>query len=202
MKASVSDQNNLIELQRIDSAIMQALHKLKSLPEREQLTAIQTRLAASAELLVTAEAELADVTIDLRRSEVDVESVSDRMAKDEARLSGGSASPKELEQLQHEIATLAARRAELEDGELEIMMKADAAKEKVATIKSDEEGLKKLELEINIRLENAITELDREIALKKSERTLLVPKIEVALVELYAKVAGNGGGIGAALLIG
>ena len=175
MKASVSDQNNLIELQRIDTAIMQATHKLKTLPEREQLTAILARLSTSDELLVVAEAELADVTIDLRRSEVDVESVADRMAKDEARLSGGSASPKELEQLQHELATLAKRKAELEDGELEIMMNVDAAKEKVAVIKSDEEGLKKLELEINIRLENAVTELDREIALKKSERTLLAP---------------------------
>jgi hypothetical protein len=202
MKASVSDQNNLIELQRIDSAIMQATHKLKTLPEREQLTAIHTRLAASAELLATAEAELADVTIDLRRSEVDVESVADRMAKDEARLSGGSASPKELEQLQHEIATLEKRKAELEDGELEIMMIVDAAKEKVATIKSDEEGLKKLELELNIRLENSVTEIDREIALKKSERTLLAPKIDTALVDLYEKVKSNGGGVGAALLIG
>ena len=144
----------------------------------------------------------ADVTIDLRRSEVDVESVADRMAKDEARLSGGSASPKELEQLQHEIATLSKRKAELEDGELEIMMIVDAAKEKVATIKSDEEGLKKLELELNIRLENSVTEIDREIALKKSERTLLVPKIDAALVELYEKVKGTGGGVGAALLIG
>jgi hypothetical protein len=202
VKASVSDQNNLIELQRIDTAIMQATHKLKTLPEREQLTAVLARLSTSDELLVVAEAELADVTIDLRRSEVDVESVADRMAKDEARLSGGSASPKELEQLQHELATLAKRKAELEDGELEIMMNVDAAKEKVAVIKSDEEGLKKLELEINIRLENAVTELDREIALKKSERTLLAPKIDVALIELYEKVKASGGGIGAALLIG
>ncbi|CAN2236763.1 COG1579 Zn-ribbon protein, possibly nucleic acid-binding [actinobacterium SCGC AAA044-D11] len=201
MKASVSDQNNLIELQRIDSAIMQATHKLKALPEREQLTAIIARLAASDELLKVAEAELADVTIDLRRSEVDVESVADRMAKDESRMSSGSASPKELEQLQHEIATLAKRKAELEDGELEIMMSVDAAKEKVAVIKSDEEGLKKLELEINIRLENAVTELDREIALKKSERTLLAPKIDAALIELYEKIKTNGG-VGAALLIG
>ena len=100
LKGCVSDQNNLIELQRIDSAIMQATHRLKALPEREQLTAILARLAASDELLKVAEAELADVTIDLRRSEVDVESVADRMAKDESRMSSGSASPKELEQLQ------------------------------------------------------------------------------------------------------
>ena len=56
--------------------------------------------------------------------------------------------------------------------------------------------------ELNIRIENAVTELDREIALKKSERTLLVPKIDAALVEVYEKIKGNGGGVGAALLIG
>jgi len=202
MKASVTDQNNLIELQRIDSAISQANHRLKALPEHQQLVAIQAKLTAGAVELATAEAELADVAIDLRRSEVEVEQVADRMTKDEARLSGGQASPKELEQLQHELGTLAKRKSELEDGELEIMIRHDAAKQKVETLKSDEEGLKKLELELNIRLENAKTEIDREIALKNSERTLLVPKIDTALTELYEKVKANGSGIGAALLIG
>ena len=202
MKASVTDQNNLIELQRIDSAISQANHRLRALPEHQQLVAIQAKLTAGAVELATAEAELADVAIDLRRSEVEVEQVADRMTKDEARLSGGQASPKELEQLQHELGTLAKRKSELEDGELEIMIRHDAAKQKVETLKSDEEGLKKLELELNIRLENAKTEIDREIALKNSERTLLVPKIDTALTELYEKVKANGSGIGAALLIG
>ena len=202
MKASVTDQNNLIELQRIDSAISQANHRLKALPEHQQLVAIQAKLVAGAAELETAEAELADVAIDLRRSEVEVEQVADRMTKDEARLSGGQASPKELEQLQHELGTLAKRKSELEDGELEIMIRHDGAKQKVETLKSDEDGLKKLELELNIRLENAKTEIDREIALKKSERTLLVPKIDTALTELYEKVKASGSGIGAALLIG
>ena len=202
MKASVTDQNNLIELQRIDSAISQANHRLKTLPEHQQLVAIQAKLVAGAAELETAEAELADVAIDLRRSEVEVEQVADRMTKDEARLSGGQASPKELEQLQHELGTLAKRKSELEDGELEIMIRHDGAKQKVETLKSDEDGLKKLELELNIRLENAKTEIDREIALKNSERTLLVPKIDTALIELYEKVKASGSGIGAALLIG
>jgi len=91
MKASVTDQNNLIELQRIDSAISQANHRLKALPEHQQLVAIQAKLTAGAVELATAEAELADVAIDLRRSEVEVEQVADRMTKDEARLSGGQA---------------------------------------------------------------------------------------------------------------
>jgi len=98
--------------------------------------------------------------------------------------------------------TLAKRKAELEDGELEIMMRHDAAKERVATLKSDEEGLVKLELELNIRIENAKTEIAKEISLRQSERTLVLPKIGTELLDLYTKIANKEGGVGAALLIG
>ena len=202
MKAAVESQAALIELQRIDSAILAATVRLKSLPEREQITAIHTRLEAGAKEIAAAEAELADVAIDLRRSEVDVEQVSDRMKKDENRLASGTGTPKELEQLQHELVTLAKRKAELEDLELEIMMRHDSAKEKVATFQSDEEGLKKLELELNIRLENSIAEIEKEIALRQSERTLVLPKIEQPLLDLYEKIRASEYGVGAALLIG
>ena len=202
MKAAVESQAALIELQRIDSAILAATVRLKSLPEREQITAIHTRLEAGAKEIAAAEAELADVAIDLRRSEVDVEQVSDRMKKDENRLASGTGTPKELEQLQHELVTLAKRKAELEDLELEIMMRHDAAKEKVATFQSDDEGLKKLELELNSRLENSIAEIEKEIALRQSERTLVLPKIEQPLLDLYEKIRASEYGVGAALLIG
>ena len=142
------------------------------------------------------------MAIDLRRSEVDVEQVADRMKKDEVRLAAGTGSPKDLETLQHELVTLAKRKAELEDGELEIMMRHDAAKERVATLKSDEEGLVKLELELNIRIENAKTEIAKEISLRQSERTLVLPKIGTELLDLYTKIANKEGGVGAALLIG
>ena len=202
MKAAVQSQAALIELQRIDSAIMAAQSKINSLPEREQISAIHTRLAAGAVEVEKAEAELADVAIDLRRSEVDVEQVADRMVKDEKRLASGTGTPKELEQLQHELVTLAKRKAELEDNELEIMMRHDAAKDRVAVLKSDDEGLRKLELELNIRLENATTELTKEIALRQSERTLVLPKIEQPLLDLYEKIRASEYGVGAALLIG
>ena len=202
MNASVEHQNFLIELQRIDSTIQSAQARLAALPEREQISAIKARIQTTVDEMAGAEAELADVKIDLRRSEVDVEAVTDRMAKDEARLSAGSASTKELEQLQHELGTLAKRKAELEDGELEIMMRVDAAQARVDTLKTDAEGLAQLELELNIRLENSITEINKEIALKNSERTLVAPKIDQALIDLYEKIRAKEYGVGAALLIG
>ena len=202
MKASPEHQNLLIELQLIDTAISHLKIKLANLPEREQIVAIHTRLENTAVELAVVETELADVAIDLRRIEVDVEQVADRMKKDESRLSSGAGSPKELEQLQHELGTLAKRKSELEDGELEVMLKHDAVKVRVDELQNDQVGLKQLELELNIRLENATTEIQSEIGVQQAERGLLVPQIEANLVELYEKVRTSNDGVGAALLVG
>jgi predicted nucleic acid-binding Zn-ribbon protein len=202
VKASEAHQNLLIDLQKIDTTIMACGLKLANLPEHEQIKAIHKRLEDAAVELKVVETELEDVSIDLRRSEVDVEAVVDRMKKDEGRLSSGSASPKELEQTQHELATLAKRKAELEDSELEIMMRYDSVKKRLDELASDEVGLKQLELELNVRLENAKTQLDAELSKAKSDRALLVPQIDGSLYDLYEKVRGSANGIGAALLIG
>jgi len=202
VKASPEHQNLLIELQLIDTAISHLKIKLANLPEREQITAIHTRLENTAVELAVVETELADVAIDLRRIEVDVEQVADRIKKDESRLSSGVGSPKELEQLQHELGTLAKRKSELEDGELEVMLKHDAVKARVDELQNDQVGLKQLELELNIRLENATTEIQGEIGVQQAERGQLAPKIEATLVELYEKVRTSNDGVGAALLVG
>ena len=202
MKASVEEQSKLIDLQRVDSNIQSLQFKLKSLPEVEQLQAIAKRIAEGQETLKAAEMDLGDVAVELKRSEIEVEQVSERIKKDETRLNSGTGSPKELEQMQHELGSLAKRKADLEDGELEIMLRHDAAKAKVDTLKSDEEGLKKLELELNIRYENASTELNaliqKDIALRNEKSS----QIDKALYDLYEKVRTSTGGIGAALLIG
>jgi len=202
VKASPEHQNLLIELQLIDTAITHLKIRLANLPEREQITAIHTRLENTAVELAVVETELADVAIDLRRVEVDVEQVADRIKKDESRLSSGAGSPKELEQLQHELGTLAKRQSELEDGELEVMLKHDAVKARVDELQNDQVGLKQLELELNIRLENATTEIQSEISVQQAERGQIAPKIEANLVELYEKVRTSNDGVGAALLVG
>lgn len=202
MKASVAHQNLLIDLQKIDTTIMACGVKLANLSEHEQIKAIHKRLEDSAIELKVVETELEDVSIDLRRSEVDVEAVVDRMKKDEARLNAGTASPKELEQTQHELATLAKRKAELEDSELEIMMRVESVKKRLDELKSDEVGLKQLELELNVRLENATTQINSDLDNAKIARATLIPQIESSLYDLYEKVRASANGVGAALLIG
>ncbi len=202
MKATPEDQNLLIELQLIDSQVTQVKTKLAGLPELEQIAAIHARLENTAVELNVVETELADVAIDLRRSELDVEQVDDRIQKDEKRLSSGLTTPKELEQLQHEVVTLTKRKAELEDGELEILIKHDGIKGRVDELLNDQIGLKQLELELNVRLENARAEIDKTLAELAQARAALAPKIDPALVELYNKIRLSAHGVGAALLVG
>lgn len=202
MKATPEDQNLLIELQMIDSQITQFKVKMAGLPEIEQIAAIHTRLENTAVELSVVETELADVAIELRRSEMDVEQVDDRMKKDEVRLNAGTGSPKELAQLQHELVTLGKRKADLEDGELEILMKHDGVKARVDELLNDQVGLKKLEFELNIRFENAKTEINDALAKLMVSRFELTPKIDRPLVELYDKIRASAHGVGAALLIG
>jgi predicted nucleic acid-binding Zn-ribbon protein len=202
MQASVEQQNHILQLQFIDSEIMQANTKLKSLPEVEQLIHIDKRIITAAEELTTVKAEADQIALELRRGEVDVETVTDRIKKDEARLNAGTASPKELEQTQHEIETLKKRQLALEEIELEIMVRSEAVNERLQLLTTDLASLETLKSEINQRLSAATTEINLVILAKQKSRSDLLPSIEKALVDLYEKIRASSNGVGAASLVG
>ena len=201
MQASSAQQSHILELQFIDSEIMQANTKLKSLPEIEQLLHIDKRITAANEELAQVKAEADQIALELRRGEVDVETVTDRIKKDEARLSSGNATPKELEQLQHEIESLKKRQVALEEIELEIMVRAEASSARVNTLTTDLSSLETLKSEINQRLATATTDINLLILSKTTARNEVVAKIEKPLLDLYEKIRASNGGIGAASLV-
>ena len=202
MQASTEQQGLILELQLLDNEIMQANTKLKSLPEIEQLLHIEKRVTAANDELSVVKSESDQIALELRRGEVDVETVTDRIKKDEARLSSGNATPKELEQLQHGVETLKKRQEALEEIELEIMIRNDAVIARKNTLTTDLTSLQTLKDEISGRLQSATDEINKVIAEKNTARTLVANKIEKALLDLYEKIRGNGGGVGAAALVG
>ena len=202
MQASVAQQSLILELQSIDNEIMQANTKLKSLPEIEQLLHIDKRITTATDELAVVKAEADQIALELRRGEVDVETVTDRIKKDEARLASGNATPKELEQLQHEVGTLKKRQEHLEEIELEIMIRSDAIVARSNTLNTDLASLQTLKDEISGRLKNATDEINKVITDKNTVRNLVANQIEKPLLELYEKIRGSGGGVGAAALVG
>ena len=202
MQASPEQQSLIFELQLLDNEIMQANTKLKSLPEIEQLLHIDKRIATATDELATVKAEADQIALELRRGEVDVETVTDRIKKDEARLSSGNATPKELEQLQHEVGTLKKRQETLEEIELEIMVRSEAITARTNTLTTDLASLETLKAEINQRLTTASGEINTVITNKKSDREKVVVKIEKPLIDLYEKIRTASGGVAAAALVG
>ena len=202
MQASPEQQSLIFELQLIDNEIMQANTKLKSLPEIEQLLHIDKRITAATEELTTVKAEADQIALELRRGEVDVETVTDRIKKDEARLASGNATPKELEQLQHEVGTLRKRQEAMEEIELEIMVRSEAITARTNTLTTDLASLETLKAEINQRLTAASNEINTIITSKKSDRDVVGAKIDKPLLDLYEKIRGASGGVAASALVG
>ena len=202
MQASVAQQSLILELQLLDNEIMQANTKLKSLPEIEQLLHIDKRIFTATDELAVVKSEAEQIALELRRGEVDVETVTDRIKKDEARLASGNATPKELEQLQHEVGTLKKRQESLEEIELEIMIRSDAITSRSNTLTTDLASLQTLKDEISGRLKTATDEISKVIEDKTTARNLVANQIEKPLLELYEKIRTNGGGVGAAALVG
>ena len=202
MQASVAQQSLILELQLLDNEIMQANTKLKSLPEIEQLLHIDKRITTATDELAVVKSEADQIALELRRGEVDVETVTDRIKKDEARLASGNATPKELEQLQHEVGTLKKRQESLEEIELEIMIRSDAITSRSNTLTTDLASLQTLKDEISGRLQSATDEINKVIADKNTARNLVANQIEKPLLELYEKIRAASGGVAAAALVG
>ena len=201
MQASPEQQSLVLELQLLDNEIMQANTKLKSLPEVEQLLHIDKRIITATDEVATVKLEADQITLELRRGEVDVETVTDRIKKDEARLASGNATPKELEQTQHEIQTLKKRQLALEEIELEIMVRSEAVTERSKVLTTDLASLETLKAEINQRLSAATNEINSVISAKQKDRQVVAVKIEKVLLDLYEKIRTSSG-VGAATLIG
>lgn len=202
MKVSHLDQERLLALQQIDSDILKIEHKIKSSPLNSQLDGINRELSEIKNLLIAAETEKSDIQHELSKSEIDVEQVITRIERDEKRLASGGGTPKELEQIQHELGTLARRRSELEDVELEIMVRIEevnsrifALKEKISVLQSDS-----LKLQSDFSLEK--NQLDSAKQQSLAAREALAPQINGELIGLYEKIRSASDGIGAAQLLG
>jgi predicted nucleic acid-binding Zn-ribbon protein len=201
MKASPSDQRQIVDIARFDQETTALNHKVATLPEHALLATVTTKSNNARDLRIGAQTELSDVKRELLRAEADVEQIVLRITRDEARLIGGSASPKELEQLQHEVGTLGVRRAELEEVELEIMMRIDEINSRITELSLEEATYAAEIADLEIRKENALASLNNELESVAKERSETLASIAPDFVALYEKIRASNNGTGAAALI-
>ncbi|MEU1780769.1 MULTISPECIES: zinc ribbon domain-containing protein [Streptomyces] len=201
MNAAPADQIRLLDLQALDVRLTQLAHKRKSLPEHAEIVSLEGDLAQHRDLLVAAQTEESDCAREQAKAEQDVDQVRQRAARDQQRLdSGAGMSPKDLEKLQHEIASLAKRQGDLEDVVLEVMERREAAAERATELTGRVASVQAKVDDAVARRDAATATIDAEVATVTKEREVVAGSVPADLIKLYDKVRARSGGVGAARL--
>ncbi|MFF9072729.1 zinc ribbon domain-containing protein [Streptomyces sp. NPDC014872] len=201
MNAAPADQIRLLDVQALDVRLSQLAHRRKSLPEHAEIESLTSDLAQLRDLLIASQTEESDTAREQTKAEQDVDQVRQRAARDQQRLdSGAITSPKDLENLQREITSLAKRQGDLEDVVLEVMERREAVQERVTELSGRVSAVQAKADDATARRDAATEELDGEAASVTKEREIVAASVPADLLKLYDKLREQQGGIGAARL--
>ncbi|NTU56505.1 MAG: hypothetical protein HGA79_09685 [Anaerolineales bacterium] len=173
----------LYRLQQVDSQMDAIQARLKAI--RETLEN-DLELRAAKEALSAAEDLHKQASTALKQSEADVEKQSIKIEQTEASLYGGNVkNPKELQDLQMDVASLKKHLGTLEERELEAMLQAEEAekslelaKEKLAAVQSN---LK----DQNRDLATESDALNKHLERLESERQAVIGDMNEAFIKIY-----------------
>jgi predicted nucleic acid-binding Zn-ribbon protein len=191
----------LLQIQGLDSELDRLTHQARTLPVLAVIAEIEARLADLGSLIVAGETEVSDLKREQAKADTDVEQVRERSNRDQQRMDSGAVSaPKELQALEHEIASLAKRQAELEDVELEVMERLEDAQSSLNTLVAERAELtEKLQGHASDR-DAALSEFGTQSTQVRTDRDGLAPQIPAELSALYEKLRASSRGVGAAAL--
>jgi predicted nucleic acid-binding Zn-ribbon protein len=194
--------DRLLELQGLDSAIDRLEARRGQLEAGAELAAARGRTEEAEGQLGELRLALDEIQRTQSRLEHEVDTMNQKSAAEEKRMYDGSvANAKELEAIQHEIASLKDRRSRTEDDLLDLMQRREDLETRANAIDKDVQ-------ELRARLEEiggeSVQELDRigaELAERRSAREALTPEFDEELLELYEELRRQKKGVGAAALV-
>lgn len=201
-KADALEQVRLLDVQALDTRLRQLAHRRRTLPEHQQLADVDAERAGLRDRLVQVRTTVSDVQRELRKAEADVEQVRTRAARDRSRLEQGTGSPKDLQGLQHELESLARRQADLEDVELEVMERLEAAQAEQNGLAAALAAAEERAAELAASRDAATAQVDAEEATVTAQRDDVASGLDPTLVTLYDRTRERTQGIGAAMLRG
>jgi predicted nucleic acid-binding Zn-ribbon protein len=191
MKATPDQQQQILRLAQLDQELSVGSAQLRHLREGAEIAAIRTELIQSSERLLEGRTELENITAELKRSESDLELVEKRIAQDNERLLTVS-SHKDADGISHELVSLKARLSNLEDVELEIMERRDAATAALETLTAERADIAQKLSVAEAAAEVEIIKLQSGLSLVAGERKSLQDSLPAELFELYEKKASRG----------
>ena len=201
MKASPEAQLRLLELADLDAELSRLEHRRRGLPEHAELGRLEQRDARLRDALASLEAEQSDLRRAQVKAETDVEQVRARIDRDRKRLDAGQvSSPRDLENLQSELASLARRQSDLEEVVLDFMERQEAAQGRRDAAAGERAEIASARAEVTARRDAALAEIGEQAGKAADRRAAVAGQEPPELLALYERMREQHGGVAAAAL--
>jgi predicted nucleic acid-binding Zn-ribbon protein len=197
------DLEALLAVQDLDLAADQLRHRRATLPARERTTRRRAELARiEARLAATTERQH-QLARSQSRLEDEIELVREKAGQVDRTLYGGVVrNPRELMDLQEELAALGRRQRSLEDQEIEIMEALEPVEAELVSLEADRATVE-AELErLGRELGEAEAVIDGELAELAERRLAAIAPLAPPVLTEYDRLRKAFGGVGVARLIG
>ncbi|MEL7209782.1 MAG: C4-type zinc ribbon domain-containing protein, partial [Actinomycetota bacterium] len=153
--------------------------------------------------LADAVEERQEIVDDIKHVEQEVDALEQRVKEvDHLLHSGAVAAPRELKALQDEIASLQRRQRMLEDGEIELMERAEPLDKTIGELTERTGQLEGRVGELEGELAEAEAGVDAEIAEVEAARASLVADVPADMLDEYDALRGRMAGVAVAKLSG
>jgi len=173
----------LYRLQQVDSQIDQIQARLRTI---QQTLENDMELRNASERFASAEGKLKDAERALKLSENEVEKQRIKIEQTDASLYGGKVhNPKELQDLQKDVASLKRHLETLEERQLEAMIAAETAEQDLQNAKTHLEGVQSNLKEQNKDLAQESEMLRKQLERLHSERQAVVTDIASQALGVY-----------------
>ena len=201
MKASPEAQLRLLELADLDADLGRLEHRRQGLPEHAELERLDQRDAQLRDTAAGLEAEQGDLKRAQAKAEADVDQVRTRIDRDRKRLDAGQvASPRELENLQSEIVSLARRQSDLEEIVLDVMERQETAQGRREAALAERQEIAAAREVVAARRDAALAEIAEQAGKSADRRASVAAQEPPELLALYERMREQHGGVGAAAL--
>ena len=188
----------LYRLQQVDSQIDQIQARLRTI---QQILDNDAALRTANERFALAESRNKDAERALKQSEAEVEKQRLKIEQTEASLYGGKVhNPKELQDLQKDVASLKRHQETLEERELEAMIAAEAIETELKAAKEDLERVQSHLKDQNKDLTLESEKLYRNLERLNSERQAVVTDIASQSLNIYDQLRSQKRGLAIAAI--
>lgn len=195
MKVSQQQLQDLLELSSMDIQMARARAAVTSLGNSPELAEAEANWRQSGADFIAANNAVESLQSELTRVEADLTVVEQRVARDKTAMQASS-NAKEVTGLEHELATLARRKGELEDASLAIMEQLSELEQHAAAVKEQRSSVEEALQALRAKLQAEHNKLVSGIELSAAERAKTAARLPHELLELYAAKSKRGVPVG------